>query len=100
MIQGNKEFASSSQPTGNYDFRHHQQSVIRVVKSSGPNRRHRENNISSTNGTKVNKIIHTRIRSSRKTAPSDAINDLLSVSNDRILILLSIYFFLPSSHPF
>ena len=79
MIQSNREFASSSQPAGKHGFLHHSPSVIRVVKSSDPNRRHLENNTRSKNGEKVNKIIHTRVRSPRKTVPVDTAIDLLSV---------------------
>ncbi|CAF4071781.1 unnamed protein product, partial [Rotaria sordida] len=81
MIQGNGEFAGSSQSAGKHDVLHHRPSVIRVVKSSDPNRQHLKNNIGPTKEIKVNKIIHIRIQSPKKTAPVDSTNDLLSFSS-------------------
>lgn len=79
MVQGNREFAGSYPSAGTHDVLHRQRSVIRVVKSSDPNRQHLENNTRRTNGKKVNKIIHIRTRPPEKAAPVDPINDLFSV---------------------
>ncbi|CAF1148023.1 unnamed protein product [Adineta ricciae] len=78
MNQGNQKFSSSSHFTGAHDVSRHGLSIVRVVKSSRLNNEKLANKTISTRGTKINGVIHTRIRSPKKLPRADTMTDLLS----------------------
>ncbi|CAF1636528.1 unnamed protein product, partial [Adineta ricciae] len=83
MNQGNQKFSSSSHLTGAHDVSRYGSSIVRVVKSSRLNNEKLTNKTISTRGTKINGVIHTRIRSPKKLPCADTMTDLLSFSLSR-----------------